>query len=70
MEKNILTCPLCGRRLADLLGEVGQRRRIKPCDGVKVRIEKNALGEDMGWLSCPKCRTDVRFDSAHWLGPS
>lgn len=68
MEKNITTCPRCGRRLAHFLGEVGELRRIKPCAGAKVHIEKNALGEDLGWLRCPKCRTDVRFDSAYWLG--
>ena len=69
MEENNITCPHCGRRLAYFLGEVGELRRIMPCDGVKVRIEQNALGEDLGWLRCAKCRTDVRFDSAYWLGP-
>ncbi len=68
MEKNVIICPRCGRRLAELLGEVGHRRRIKPRAGVKAHIQKNALGEDLGWLRCAKCRTDVRFDSAYWLG--
>lgn len=68
MEKTIITCPHCGRRLADLMGEVGGLRRIKPCVGAKVHVTRNALEEDMGWLRCPKCRSDVRFDSAYWLG--
>lgn len=68
MEKNTIFCPKCGRALAEILGEVGGRRQMIPLDGARVRVEKNALGEDLGWVKCPGCKTRTRVDPAHWLG--
>ena len=68
MEKNIILCPHCGQRLAQLLGEIGQRRRLKPLGGAQVRTDRNALGEELGWIKCPKCKADKFIDSAHWFG--
>jgi len=68
MEKTFILCPLCGRRLAQLLGEIGQRRRLKPLGEARVRTGRNSLGEELGWIRCPKCRTEKAFDAAHWVG--
>jgi len=69
MEKTIIQCPQCGQRLAQLLGEVGQRRRLKPLGGARVRTAKNAIGEELGWIRCPKCKAEKQVDPAHWFGP-
>ncbi len=66
MEKTYILCPQCGRRLASLSGKVGLRRRLRPLAGARVRLAKNALGESLAWIKCPKCETDKQVDPAHW----
>ncbi len=68
MEKNIILCPQCGQQLAQLLGEIGQRRRLKALGGARVSIGENALGEELGWIKCPKCKADKTINPATWLG--
>jgi hypothetical protein len=68
METTNILCPHCGQRLAQLLGEVGQHRRLKVVGKAQVRTGKNALGEEMGWIRCPKCKADKSIDPAHWFG--
>lgn len=68
MEKIIIQCPQCGQRLAQLLGEIGQRRRLKPFGEVRVRTVKNAIGEELGWIKCPQCKAEKQVDPAHWFG--
>ena len=68
MEKNYILCPQCGQRLAQLLGEIGQRRRLEAIGGTRVQTAKNALGEELAWIRCPKCKTDKSVNSAHWAG--
>jgi hypothetical protein len=68
MEKTIIQCPQCGQPLAQLLGEVGQRRRLKPLGGARVRTVKNAIGEELGWIRCPQCKAEKQIDPAHWFG--
>jgi hypothetical protein len=68
MEKTTILCPHCGQRLAQLWGAVGHRRRLKPLGGAEVRTSKNALGEELGWIRCPRCKADKTIDPAHWLG--
>ena len=70
MEKTYVPCPRCGQRLAQLLGEIGQRQRLKPLGGARVQIARNALGEAMGWIRCPKCKTDREINPNHWFGES
>ncbi len=70
MEKTTILCPRCGQRLAELFGEVGQRQRLQPLAGARVSIAKNALGEEMGWIRCPKCKADKSINPAHWNGDS
>jgi hypothetical protein len=69
METNLILCPRCGRQLAQLLGEIGQRRRLKTLGGARVRMVQNALGEDTASIKCPKCEAVKPVDPAHWLGP-
>ena len=66
MEKTYILCPQCGRRLASLSGEIGRRRQLRPLGGAKVRLTKNALGEPLAWIKCPKCEADKQVDPAHW----
>ncbi len=68
MEKTIILCPHCGQQLAQLLGEVGRRRRLKALGGAQVRTDRNALGEELGWIKCPKCKADKFIDPVHWFG--
>lgn len=68
MEKNTITCSKCGRSLAHYIGKAGEPRRLKLCERVRVQIQKNALGEDLGWMQCPHCKINQRFDSIYWLG--
>jgi hypothetical protein len=68
MEKTIILCPQCGQRLAQLLGEIGQRRRLLAIGGARVQTSKNALGEELCFVRCPKCKTDKYVNPAHWLG--
>jgi DNA-directed RNA polymerase subunit RPC12/RpoP len=69
MEKTYILCPQCGQRLAQLLGEIGQRQQLKPLGGVRVSTAKNALGEQLAWIRCPKCKTDKPVNAAHWSEP-
>lgn len=66
MEKTNILCPQCGRRLAVLLGKAGSRRQLRPLGGARVRTARNALGEDLASIRCPKCETDKPVDPAHW----
>ena len=66
MEKNYILCPHCGQRLARLLGEIGQRQRLRTLRGAGVRTGQNALGEELAWIRCPKCKADRSFNPAHW----
>jgi DNA-directed RNA polymerase subunit RPC12/RpoP len=66
MEKTNILCPHCGQRLAQLLGKVGQRQRLRALGGARVRTGKNALGEELGWIRCPKCKADKSINPAHW----
>jgi hypothetical protein len=66
MEKTYILCPQCGRRLASLSGKTGLRRRLRPLGGARVRLSKNALGESLAWIKCPKCEADKQVDPAHW----
>ena len=69
MEKTIIQCPHCGQRLAQLLGEIGQRPRIQPLGRSVVSTAKNALGEQLAWIRCPKCKQDKQVNPAHWNEP-
>jgi DNA-directed RNA polymerase subunit RPC12/RpoP len=66
MEKTYIICPGCGKQLGRLLGKLGQRRRLRTLGGARVRLGKNALGEELAWIRCPKCRTDQNVNPAHW----
>lgn len=68
MEKILISCPHCGQQLAQLLGEIGQRQRLKPVGTLRVSTARNALGEDLAWIRCPNCRTDRQVDPAHHVG--
>ncbi len=68
MENTIILCPQCGQRLAQLLGEIGQHQRLQPLGGARVSTGKNALGEELGWIRCPKCKHDKSINPAHWIG--
>jgi hypothetical protein len=68
MEKDYLLCPQCGQRLAQLLGEIGQRRRLEPLGRAKPHTATNALGERFGWIDCPKCKARRSIDPASLPG--
>jgi hypothetical protein len=68
MEKTIILCPQCGQRLAQLLGEIGQRRRLKALGEARVRTARNALGEELASIICPRCKTEQSVNPAHWFG--
>lgn len=68
MEKTFVLCPHCGQRLATLFGEIGQRQRLQPAAGARVSTAKNALGEEMAWIRCPKCKADKSVNPAHLTG--
>ena len=70
MEKTYVLCPRCGQRLAQLLGGVGQRRRLTTVGSATVRTAKNALSEEMAWIKCPKCKAEKEINPAHWIGES
>lgn len=59
-----IKCSKCGYLLATLLSEPGERGQME-LHQVRVFVEKNALGEDLGWAICPKCRTRTRVDAAY-----
>jgi len=61
---NIVTCSKCGRLLATYQGELGAHRQIFLAKDVHVSVDKNALGEDLGWARCPNCRARTRVDAA------
>ncbi len=69
MEKSYILCPQCGQRLAQLLGEIGQRQQLQPLAGTRVSTAKNALGEQLAWIRCPKCKTERQVNAAHWSEP-
>jgi DNA-directed RNA polymerase subunit RPC12/RpoP len=69
MEKTIIECPQCGQRLAQLLGEIGQYQRLEPLGRAVVSTAKNALGEQLAWIRCPKCKHDRQVNPAHWNEP-
>lgn len=66
MEKSYILCPQCGQRLAQLVGKVGQRQSLRALGEARVRTAKNALGEELAWIRCPKCKTDKSVNPAHW----
>ena len=66
MEKSYILCPQCGQRLAQLLGKVGQRQRLRALGEARVRTAKNALGEELAWIRCPECKTDKSINPALW----
>ena len=66
MEKTTILCPQCGQRLAQLLGEIGQRQRLRVLGDASVRTGQNALGEELAWIRCPKCKADKSINPAHW----
>ena len=68
MEKTDILCPQCGQRLAQLLGEFGQHQRLRPLGGARTSTAKNALGEEMAWIRCPKCKNDKQVNPAHVTG--
>ena len=59
-----IKCTKCGHLLATLFAEPGERGRLE-LNKVRVFVEKNALGEDLGWAICPKCRTRSRIDAVY-----
>ncbi len=65
---NKIKCDKCGLLLATFSGELGLHRRLKFAKNVRVLVEKNALGEDLGWARCPKCRSQSRVDAAYLPG--
>ncbi len=66
MGKDI-KCTKCGFLLAQYTSETGLHRRIK-LNGVRVFVEKNALGEDIGWAICSKCKTRSRIEASYLPG--
>ena len=66
MEKIYISCPHCGQRLARLLGEMGQRQSLRRLGGSRVRTGKNALGEELAWIKCPKCKREKFVNPADW----
>ena len=66
MEKTYIQCPQCGQRLAQLLGKIGQRQRLRALGEARVRTAKNALGEELAWIRCPDCKTDKSINPALW----
>ena len=66
MEKTYILCPQCGQRLAQLLGKVGQRQRLRALGEARVRTGKNALGEELAWIRCPDCKIDKSINPALW----
>ena len=68
MEENIILCPRCGQRLAQLLGETPPERRLRALGAARVRTARNALGERMAWLQCPQCKAEKEINPAHWIG--
>lgn len=65
---NKIKCDKCGHLLATISGEIGLHRRIKFATGIRMLVEKNALGEDLGWARCPKCRCQTRVDASFLPG--
>ena len=66
MEKTYILCPQCGQRLARLFGESGLYQRLRVLGGARVHTAKNALGEQLASIRCPKCKTDKSINPAHW----
>ena len=65
---NNIKCDKCGHLLATCSGEIGMHRQIKFAKAVRMLVEKNALGEDLGWARCPKCRSQSRVDASFLPG--
>ncbi len=65
---NNIKCDKCGFDLATFSGEIGLHRQLKFAKTVRVLVEKNALGEDLGWARCPKCRSRTRVDASFLPG--
>jgi hypothetical protein len=61
-------CSKCGQTLATYSGELGVHRQVAIEPGVRVSVEKNALGEELGWARCPKCRTRTRISATYLPG--
>ena len=67
MKQGKIICLGCGRRLASLLGAIGVRRVLKMQAGARVCMERNALGEELGWIMCPDCKRNTQIDPAYLL---
>lgn len=63
-----INCEKCGYVLATYSGEIGVHRQMKFARAVRMLVEKNALGEDLGWARCPKCRSQTRVDASFLPG--
>jgi DNA-directed RNA polymerase subunit RPC12/RpoP len=68
MEETYILCPRCGQRLAQLFGETGQRQWLHAIGRARVSTALNALGEEMGWITCPKCKAKKEINPGQWLG--
>lgn len=66
----IIQCDKCGNLLATYSDETGLHRQLRFAKNVRVIVEKNALGEDLGWARCPKCRSQTRVDASYLPGTS
>lgn len=70
MGKTNILCPQCGQRLATLTGEIGRRQKLRLVGEARVRTAKNALGEELASIRCPKCKAEKSINPAHWdAGP-
>ena len=67
MGKNI-KCGKCGHLLATFSGELGLHQKVNFSPHVRMLVEKNALGEDLGWARCPECRSQTRIDASFLPG--
>ena len=61
----IIKCTKCGHLLATYGDVAGLQRQSEFAKGVRVKVEKNALGEDLGWASCPKCKALTHIDASY-----
>ncbi|HTL66361.1 MAG TPA: hypothetical protein VL200_01745 [Lacunisphaera sp.] len=62
--QSTVICAQCGHLLATYSGGLGAYRQVELCPGVRFSVQKNALGEDIGWARCPKCRQRTRVNAA------
>lgn len=63
--RETVICGHCGHLLATYSGELGAYRQVELASGVRFSVQKNALGEDIGWLRCPKCEERTRVSAAY-----